>query len=158
MAKDEAKQLASYLPVCIETSVGLGRMFLAVLARAYDEDRQKTEHEGKDEDIRIVLRFHPRLAPVSCAVFPLSKKLSEPAYRLHRALLDAGLASEFDDAGSIGKRYRRQDEIGTPWCITYDFDSETDGAVTVRDRDSLEQLRVPLAEVAGLIARRLREA
>jgi glycyl-tRNA synthetase len=158
MAKDEAKALATYLPVCIETSVGLGRTFLAVLAAAYDEDRQKTEHEGKDEDIRIVLRLHPRLAPVSCAVFPLSKKLSEPAYRLHRALLDSGLASEFDDAGSIGKRYRRQDEIGTPWCITYDFDSETDGAVTVRDRDSLEQLRVPIGEVAGLITQRLREA
>jgi glycyl-tRNA synthetase len=161
LPKDEAKQAATYLPVCIETSVGLGRMFLAVLCAAYDEDRQKTEHEGKEEDVRIVLRLHPRIAPVSCAVFPLSKKLSGPrsaAYKLYRELLDAGLACEYDDAGSIGKRYRRQDEIGTPWCITYDFDSETDGAVTVRDRDSLTQERVGLKDVPELIRQRLREA
>jgi glycyl-tRNA synthetase len=157
--KAEARELATYLPACIETSVGLDRTFLAVLTAAYYEDLQETKHEGKEEDIRLVLRLHPRLAPVTCAVFPLSKKLSGPeskAYRLYRELLDAGLNCEFDDAGSIGKRYRRQDEIGTPWCITYDFDSETDGAVTVRDRDSLTQDRVGLSAVVGDILSRLR--
>ena len=150
MDKEQARALATYLPVCIETSVGLDRTFLAVLTAAYNEDTQETKHEGKDEDIRIVLRLHPRLAPVKCAIFPLSKKLSGPgsrAYKLYRELIEAGLTCEFDDTGSIGKRYRRQDEIGTPWCITYDFDSETDGAVTIRDRDSLAQNRVPLERV-----------
>ncbi|HES58380.1 MAG TPA: glycine--tRNA ligase, partial [Firmicutes bacterium] len=139
--------------------VGLGRTFLAVLVAAYDEDTQETKHEGKEEDIRIVLRLHPRLAPVTAAVLPLSKKLSGPdsrAYRLYRELVDAGLNVEFDDTGSIGKRYRRLDEIGTPWCITYDFESEDDDAVTIRDRDSLAQDRVPLGEVAELIQQRLR--
>jgi glycyl-tRNA synthetase len=157
--KAEARSLATYLPVCIETSVGQGRTFLAVLAAAYAEDLQDTKHEGKAEDIRIVLRLHPRLSPVKCAVFPLSKKLSGPgsaAYGLYRELIDAGLAAEFDDAGSIGKRYRRQDEIGTPWCITYDFESEIDGAVTIRDRDSLTQDRVAITEVPAEIARRMK--
>jgi len=160
MDKDSARAAATYLPNCIETSVGLDRTFLAVLSAAYDEDEQETKHEGKEADIRLVLRLKPQLAPVTCAVFPLSKKLSGPdsaAYRLHRELIDAGLASEYDDAGSIGKRYRRMDEIGTPWCMTYDFDSETDGAVTIRDRDSLAQDRVPLGEVADVIHQRLRE-
>ena len=159
MAKEEARKLATYLPVCIETSVGLDRTFLAVLTAAYDEDTQDTKHEGKDEDIRLVLRLHPRLAPVKAAVFPLSKKLSGPdsaAYRLYRTLIDAGLAVEYDDTGSIGKRYRRQDEIGTPWCITYDFDSETDNAVTIRDRDSLTQERIAISEVAAWLSAKLR--
>jgi glycyl-tRNA synthetase len=161
MGKDEARALATYLPVCIETSVGLDRTFLALLTAAYAEDTQDTKHEGKAEDIRIVLRLHPRLAPVSCAVFPLSKKLSgegSRAYALYRELLDAGLAAEYDDTGSIGKRYRREDEIGTPWCITYDFESETDHAVTIRDRDSLAQDRVPLNEVVELITKRLHDS
>ena len=161
MGKDEARALATYLPVCIETSVGLDRTFLALLTAAYDEDVQETKHEGKAEDIRIVLRLHPRLSPVSCAVFPLSKKLSgedSRAYALYRELIDAGIAAEFDDAGSIGKRYRRQDEIGTPWCITYDFESEDDNAVTIRDRDSLAQDRVPLGDVVDEIAKRLRDS
>jgi glycyl-tRNA synthetase len=159
MDKAEARQLATYLPVCIETSVGQGRTFLALLAAAYDEDLQDTKHEGKAEDVRIVLRFHPRIAPVKAAVLPLSKKLSGPdsaAYGLYRELVDARLTVEFDDAGSIGKRYRRQDEIGTPWCISYDFESETDGAVTIRDRDSLTQDRALLREVPGLLLAKLR--
>ena len=159
MDKAEAKAAATYLPVCIETSVGLGRTFLAVLCAAYDEDVQKTKHAGKADDIRIVLRLHPKLAPITCAVLPLSKKLSGPdssAYKLSRELLDAGLAVEFDDAGSIGKRYRRHDEIGTPWCITYDFDSVDDNAVTIRDRDSLKQDRVALDEVVSVIQGKLR--
>ncbi|MCC7479870.1 glycine--tRNA ligase [bacterium] len=164
MDKAEARAAATYLPVCIETSVGLGRTFLAVLSAAYAEDTQETKHEGKDEDIRIVLRLHPRLAPVKAAVLPLSKKLGGPgseAYRLYRELLRAGLNCEYDDAGSIGKRYRRQDEIGTPWCICYDFEStgekgdELKDTVTIRDRDTLEQVRVPISEVAAWIQKRL---
>jgi glycyl-tRNA synthetase len=161
MEKAEARKQATYLPVCIETSVGQGRTFLALLVAAYDEDLQETQHEGKEADVRIVLRFHPRIAPVKAAVFPLSKKLSgedSAAYRLYRELIDAGLTVEYDDAGSIGKRYRRQDEIGTPWCITYDFESETDGAVTIRDRDSLAQDRVGIKEVPDLLLKKLREA
>jgi glycyl-tRNA synthetase len=158
MNKDEARELCNYLPNVIETSGGIDRALFAVLVAAYDEDKQETKHEGKAEDIRIVLRLHPRLAPITCAVLPLSRKLSGPdskAYQLYTKLLDAGLAVEFDDAGSIGKRYRRHDEIGTPWCITYDFDSEDDNAVTIRDRDSLEQERVPLADVPGRLGEML---
>jgi len=161
ISKDEARAQATYIPVCIETSVGLDRTLLAVLTAAYDEDVQATKHESKAEDIRIVLRFHPKLAPITCAVFPLSKKLSGPqsrAYQLHRNLLDSGLVAEYDDVGSIGKRYRRHDEVGTPWCITYDFDSEQDNAVTIRDRDSLAQDRVPLKEVPQQILARLKQA
>jgi glycyl-tRNA synthetase len=161
MDKAEARKLATYLPVVIETSVGQGRTMLALLASAYAEDLQETQHEGKAEDVRIVLRLHPRIAPVKAAVFPLSKKLSGPdsaSYKLYRELIDAGLTVEFDDSGSIGKRYRRQDEIGTPWCITYDFESEADGAVTIRDRDSLTQDRVGVSEVADLLLSKLRQA
>lgn len=159
MDKEAAKKLCTYLPVCIETSVGLDRTVLAVLTAAYAEDTQDTKHEGKEEDIRIVLRLHPRLAPITAAVLPLSKKLSGPdsaAYKLFRELLDAGLNADYDDGGSIGKRYRRQDEVGTPWCLTYDFDSEEDGAVTIRDRDSLVQERVGLGEAVDWVLRRLR--
>ncbi len=164
MDKAEARSAATYLPVCIETSVGLGRTFLAVLAAAYAEDTQETKHEGKEEDIRIVLRLHPRLAPVKAAVLPLSKKLGGPgsdAWKLYRSLVKAGLNCEYDDAGSIGKRYRRQDEIGTPWCICYDFEStgekgeELKDTVTIRDRDTLEQVRVPISEVPAWIKSRL---
>ena len=161
MDKAEAKEMATYLPVCIETSVGLGRMFLAALTAAYHEDEQDTKHEGKETDIRIVLRLHPRISPITVAVLPLSKKLSgadSKSYALYRELLDAGLSVEFDDAGSIGKRYRRHDEIGTPWCLTYDFDSEEDGAVTVRDRDTLVQDRIKISEVVDELLRRYRQA
>ncbi len=157
MDKAEARALATYLPVCIETSVGLDRTFLAVLTAAYYEDLQETKHEGKDGG------HPPRAAPASAPGPRHLRRLpaeqealraGQPAYKLYRELLDAGLNCEFDDAGSIGKRYRRQDEIGTPWCITYDFDSETDGAVTVRDRDSLTQDRVALgAVVSDILAR-----
>jgi glycyl-tRNA synthetase len=157
--KDDARALATYIPVCIETSVGLDRTLLAVLTAAYDEDKQDTKHEGKAEDVRIVMRFHPRLAPVTCAVFPLSKKLSgtdSRAYALYRELVDAELATDYDDTGSIGKRYRRHDEVGTPWCITYDFESESDGAVTIRDRDSLAQDRVGIGEIVEELHCRLK--
>ena len=102
-----------------------------------------------------MLHLHPALAPVKCAVLPLSKKLSEKALELFDELAKE-FNVEFDETGSIGKRYRRQDEIGTPFCITYDFDTENDSCVTVRDRDSMEQVRIPLAEVKAYIADRIK--
>ena len=105
-----------------------------------------TYFDEKKNDVRTVLHFHPALAPVKIGVLPLSKKLSEPAMKL-RDQLAKKYNCEFDDRGAIGKRYRRQDEIGTPFCITYDFDSETDQSVTIRDRDSMEQVRVPISEL-----------
>ena len=96
--------------------------------------------------MRTVLHFHPALAPVKVGVLPLSKKLAEGATKIYERL-SKKFNCEYDDRGNIGKRYRRQDEIGTPFCVTYDFDSETDGAVTVRDRDSMEQVRLPIEEL-----------
>ena len=113
---------------------------LAFLCSAYDEE------EIGEGDVRTVLHFHPAIAPVKVGVLPLSKKLNEGAEKIY-AELSKYFNCEFDDRGNIGKRYRRQDEIGTPYCITYDFDSETDQAVTVRDRDTMEQVRVPIAEL-----------
>ena len=129
-----------YLPYVIEPSLGADRVVLAFLCEAYDEE----ELEGGD--MRTVLRFHPALAPVKIGILPLSKKLNEGAEKVYE-MLSKHYNCEFDDRGNIGKRYRRQDEIGTPFCITYDFDSETDNAVTVRDRDSMAQERVPIAEL-----------
>ncbi len=137
-----------YLPFVIEPSVGLGRLFLAMLCNAYDE-------EVLDEkDTRVVLRLHPAIAPVKAAILPLSKKLSEKAMEMY-ADLAKEFVVDFDDAGSIGKRYRRQDEIGTPFCITYDFESEEDGCVTVRFRDSMEQERMKIEDVKGFIKKHL---
>jgi len=129
-----------YLPYVIEPSLGADRVVLAFLCEAYDEE----ELEGGD--MRTVLRFHPALAPVKIGVLPLSKKLNEGAEKIYDMLINR-YNCEFDDRGAIGKRYRRQDEIGTPYCITYDFDSENDGAVTVRDRDSMQQERVKIEEL-----------
>ena len=135
---DEKKE--KYIPYVVEPSLGADRVTLAFLCGAYDEE----ELEGGD--VRTVLRFHPFLAPVKVAVLPLSKKLGEEAEKVF-AELSKDWNCEYDDRGAIGKRYRRQDEIGTPYCITYDFDSETDGMVTVRDRDSMEQERVAISEL-----------
>ena len=135
---DEKKK--KYIPYVVEPSLGADRVTLAFLCGAYDEE----ELEGGD--VRTVLRFHPFLAPVKVAVLPLSKKLAEGAEKVY-AELSKDWNCEYDDRGAIGKRYRRQDEIGTPFCITYDFDSETDGMVTVRDRDSMEQERVAISEL-----------
>lgn len=135
---DEKKK--KYIPYVVEPSLGADRVTLAFLCGAYDEE----ELEGGD--VRTVLRFHPFLAPVKVAVLPLSKKLGEGAEKVF-AELSKDWNCEYDDRGAIGKRYRRQDEIGTPYCITYDFDSETDGMVTVRDRDSMEQERVAISEL-----------
>ena len=138
-----------YVPYVVEPSLGADRVTLAFLVDAYDEE------EISEGDVRTVLHLHPALAPVKCAVLPLSKKLSEKALELFDELAKE-FNTEFDETGSIGKRYRRQDEIGTPFCITYDFDTENDGCVTVRDRDSMEQVRIPVAEVKSYIAERIK--
>ena len=133
-----------YIPYVIEPSLGADRVTLAFLCEAYDEE---TDEKG---DIRTVLRLHPALAPFKAAVLPLSKKLGDKAGEVY-AELSKKFMVDYDEAGSIGKRYRRQDEIGTPICITYDFESEEDGCVTVRDRDSMEQKRIPIAELSTYI-------
>ncbi len=138
-----------YVPYVVEPSLGADRVALAFLVDAYDEE------EISEGDVRTVLHLHPALAPVKCAVLPLSKKLSEKALELFDDLAKE-FNTEFDETGSIGKRYRRQDEIGTPFCITYDFDTETDGCVTVRDRDSMEQVRIPVSEVKNYISDRIK--
>ena len=129
-----------YIPYCIEPSLGADRMVLAILCDAYDEE----ELDGGD--IRNVMHFHPAIAPVKIGILPLSKKLNEGAEKIYDEL-SRYYNCEFDDRGAIGKRYRRQDEIGTPYCITYDFDSENDNAVTIRDRDSMEQERVAIEKL-----------
>ena len=138
-----------YVPYVVEPSLGADRVALAFLVDAYDEEKIS---EG---DVRTVLHLHPALAPVKCAVLPLSKKLSDKALELYDELAKE-FNVEFDETGSIGKRYRRQDEIGTPFCITYDFDTENDSCVTVRDRDTMEQVRIPLAEVKAYIAEKIK--
>ena len=126
-----------YIPYCIEPSLGADRVALAFLCDAYDEE------EVGEGDVRTVLRLHPALAPVKVAILPLSKKLSNEAFKIHEALTK-NFVCEFDETGSIGKRYRRQDEIGTPYCITMDFDSLEDHCVTVRERDTMQQVRIPI--------------
>ncbi|MDW0117379.1 glycine--tRNA ligase [Sporosarcina thermotolerans] len=137
-----------YIPYCIEPSVGADRVTLAFLCDAFDEE----ELEGDDK--RTVMRFHPAIAPIKAAVLPLSKKLAEGADEVY-AELRKHFAVQYDDSQSIGRRYRRQDEIGTPFCITYDFDSEEDRQVTVRHRDSMEQVRMPIADVKAYIEKHL---
>ena len=139
-----------YIPYVIEPALGPDRMALAILVDAYDEEVVDAEKN----DIRTVLHLHPVLAPIKCAVLPLSKKLAPAAEEIYIKLRKSFM-TDYDDSGSIGKRYRRQDEIGTPFCVTYDFDSETDGCVTVRDRDTMEQERVAIDGLAGYITERL---
>ncbi len=139
-----------YTPYCIEPSLGADRVTLAFLVEAYDEEVVDAEKN----DTRVVMHFHPAIAPIKVAVLPLSKKLSEQAEELYFNLTK-NFRCEFDDAGSIGKRYRRQDEIGTPFCITYDFDSVEDGCVTVRDRDTMEQQRMKIEDVIPYIQSKL---
>ncbi|MBQ9609076.1 MAG: glycine--tRNA ligase [Lachnospiraceae bacterium] len=143
---DETKE--KYIPYVIEPSLGADRVTLAFLCSAYDEE----ELEGGD--VRTVLHFHPAIAPVKIGVLPLSKKLGEGAEKIY-AELSKYYNCEYDDRGNIGKRYRRQDEIGTPFCITYDFDSETDGAVTVRDRDTMEQERIKIDELKDYFEKKM---
>ena len=133
-----------YIPYVIEPSLGADRVTLAFLCNAYDEE---TDEKG---DTRTVMHFHPALAPFKAAILPLSKKLSDKAGEIY-AQLAKDFMVDFDDAGSIGKRYRRQDEIGTPVCITYDFDSVEDGCVTVRDRDTMEQKRIAISDLKAYL-------
>ena len=139
-----------YIPYVIEPSLGADRVVLAFLCAAYDEENIGTEEKP---DMRTVLHFHPALAPVKIGVLPLSKKLNEGAEKVY-AQLAKKYNCEFDDRGNIGKRYRRQDEIGTPFCVTYDFESETDGAVTVRDRDTMEQERIKIEDLDAYFAKK----
>jgi glycyl-tRNA synthetase len=139
-----------YIPYVIEPSLGVERSVLALLCDAYDEEVVDAEKN----DVRTVLHFHPAIAPVKAAILPLSKKLGDPASEI-AAELSKYFNVEYDETGSIGKRYRRQDEIGTPFCVTYDFDSQTDGCVTVRDRDSMLQERVPIGSLREYIEKKI---
>ena len=140
-----------FVPYIIESTYGLDRTVLALLCEAYDEE---LVDEAKN-DVRVVLHLSPAIAPIKAAVLPLSKKLGEPAMAIRDELAKAFMV-DYDETGSIGKRYRRADEIGTPFCVTYDFDSETDGCVTVRERDSMQQVRIPVSEVKAYIAERVK--
>jgi glycyl-tRNA synthetase len=139
-----------YVPHVIEPAAGVGRSMLAFLCDAYDEE------DLGDGDVRTVLKLHPRLAPVKVAILPLVKKDGQPELALEvQGKLKALMQTEYDEGGSIGKRYRRQDEIGTPWCVTIDHQSLEDRTVTVRDRDSLEQERVAIDDLPALLAGRM---
>ncbi len=137
-----------YLPTVIEYSIGADRLTLAVLCEAYDEE---TLENG---ETRVVLHFHPAIAPYKVAILPLQKNLSEKAREVY-ALLSKKFMCEYDEAGSIGKRYRRQDEIGTPFCVTIDFDTLQDDTITIRDRDSMQQQRLPINEIIPYIAQKI---
>lgn len=136
-----------YVPYCIEPAVGVERVFLSVFADAYDEE------QINEKDTRIVMHLHPALAPIKACITPLSKKQSEIGMKIFEQLC-GDFTVDFDEAGSIGKRYRRQDAIGTPFCITPDFDTENDGCVTIRHRDSMEQERIKISELNEYIASR----
>lgn len=137
-----------YIPYCIEPSVGADRVTLAFLCNAYEEQ------ELGEGDTRVVLHLHPALAPYKAAILPLSKKLNDKADEVFQTLAKA-FPVDYDEAGSIGKRYRRQDEIGTPYCITVDFDTLEDNQVTVRDRDTMEQIRIPIDQVEKYISEKI---
>lgn len=137
---------SKYIPYVIEPSLGVERLFLSIVTEAYDEE----VIDAEKNDVRTVMRLHPALAPVKACVLPLVKKLKEPAQELF-AQLCKKFNVAYDEAGAIGKRYRRQDEIGTPFCITYDFDTLEDHCVTVRDRDTMEQVRVNIDELEAYI-------
>ena len=133
-----------FVPYCVEPSLGCDRVTLAFLCNAYEEQ------EIAEGDVRTVLHLHPALAPYKVAVLPLSKKLSEKAEEVY-ARLSKNFMCDYDEAGSIGKRYRREDEIGTPYCVTIDFDTLEDECVTIRDRDTMEQVRVKIDELESYI-------
>ena len=145
-----------YIPYVVEPSLGVERSVLAVLVDAYDEEVVDAEKN----DVRVVLHLHPALSPYKAAVLPLSKKLSEPARKIYEELAKEWMI-DFDETGSIGKRYRREDEVGTPYCITVDFDTvgdaehAGDNCVTVRERDTMEQVRVPISQLKAYLAEKL---
>ena len=138
-----------YVPYCIEPSVGCDRVALAFLCNAYDEE------EVGEGDVRTVLHLHPALAPYKVAILPLSKKLGDKAQEVYR-ILSKTFMCDYDETGSIGKRYRREDEIGTPYCITIDFDTLEDDCVTIRDIDTMEQVRVKISEIENWIEEKLK--
>ena len=140
-----------YIPYVVEPSLGADRMTLALLVEAYDEE----VIDAEKNDVRVVMHFHPAIAPFKVAVLPLSKKLSPEATEVYTQL-SKDFMTDFDESGSIGKRYRREDEIGTPLCVTYDFDSKEDNCVTVRDRDTMEQVRVPIATLNSYISEKIK--
>ncbi|MFO1096147.1 MAG: glycine--tRNA ligase [Planctomycetaceae bacterium] len=144
-----------FVPHVIEPAAGADRATLAFICEAYAED-SAPDDKGQMQT-RVVMRFHPRLAPIKAAVFPLVKKDGQPekAREIYLALKQAGIAATYDEQAAIGKRYRRQDEIGTPWCFTVDTQTLADGTVTLRDRDTLEQTRIAAADVVGEVQRRL---
>ncbi len=137
-----------YIPYCIEPSLGADRVALAFLCNAYDEE------EIAEGDTRVVLHLHPALSPYKVAILPLSKKLSDKAEEVYD-LLSKNFSCDYDEAGSIGKRYRREDEIGTPYCVTIDFDTLEDNTVTIRDRDTMEQIRLPINELSKWIEEKI---
>ena len=137
-----------YVPYVIEPSLGCDRVALAFLCNSYEEE------EIEEGDTRTVLHLHPALAPYKIAVLPLSKKLSEKAQEVYEKL-SSKFMCDYDEAGSIGKRYRREDEIGTPYCVTVDFDSLEDNSVTIRDRDTMEQIRLPIEEVESWVSEKI---
>ncbi len=138
-----------YVPYCVEPAVGVDRIFLAMLCNSYEEQ------EIAEGDTRIVLHLHPAIAPYKVAVLPLSKKLSEKAEEVYETLSQEFMC-DYDEAGSIGKRYRREDEIGTPYCVTIDFDTLEDESVTVRDRDTMEQVRLKIDELIPWLAEKMK--
>ncbi|MGI6316250.1 MAG: glycine--tRNA ligase [Christensenellales bacterium] len=137
-----------YVPYVVEPSLGVDRVALAFLCDAYDEE------EVGENDTRVVLRLHPALAPFKAAILPLQKKLADPANEIF-AEMAKRFSVDYDVTGSIGKRYRRQDEIGTPYCITFDFDSLEDHCVTIRERDSMEQIRIPIFDLTGFLSEKV---
>ena len=138
-----------YVPYCVEPAVGVERVFLSVFSDAYDEE------VISENDTRVVMHLHPALAPIKACITPLTKKQSEAGLKLFEQLCE-DFAVDFDDAGSIGKRYRRQDAIGTPFCITVDYDTENDGSVTVRDRDTMEQVRIKIEDLNEYISSKVK--
>ena len=144
----EIKTNEKYVPYVIEPSLGADRVVLAFLCNSYDEE------EISEGDIRVVLHLHPALAPYKVAVLPLSKKLSEKAEEVYTKLSKKFMC-DYDVSGSIGKRYRREDEIGTPYCVTVDFDTLEDETVTVRDRDTMEQIRLKIDDLEKWIEEKI---
>ena len=152
---DQDNNNERYIPYIIETSAGLTRNLLMILCDAYDEEQ--VADKGNDDDWRTVLRFHPDIAPITVAILPLMKKdgLAELAQEIRTELQD-DYATDYDQSGAIGRRYRRQDEAGTPFCVTVDYQSKEDGTVTLRFRDSMEQVRIPRAELAKKLQQKIK--
>ena len=153
---EEAKK--HYIPHVVEPAAGCDRAAITFLVDAYEEQVLGTDDKGQ-QDVRVVLHFHPLIAPVTAAVFPLVKKegMPEQARAIVQQLREAGIRTVYDEKGAIGRRYRRMDEVGTPWCLTVDGDTLKDGTVTVRDRDSMQQVRVAIGEIESVLRRRIRE-